>query len=137
MRNKILFYIICFIGIVSIFFPYYKSIIFACGFGPCYKDYQYINFLEMYYDNFQFFKPQFLNFIDVFILTLIIISILFYALLYFLKKYLAIIILTVICLIYFLFSLVNAFDILQYGFYILLFQQIILLFLVLKVRFFN
>ena len=55
----------CFVGIVSIFLPYYASLIIACGLGPCYKDYQYINFFKIFYDNVQFFKPEFLSFIDI------------------------------------------------------------------------
>lgn len=132
MRNKIAFYIMCFVGIVSIFLPYYESLIIACGLGPCYKDYQYINFFKMYCNSIQFSKHEFLNFIDILIQTLIAVSILFSAVLYFFKRYLIIIILSVISVMYFLLSLVYAFDVLRYGFYILLFQQIALFLLLIK-----
>jgi hypothetical protein len=86
----------------------------------------------MFYDNVQFFKPEFLRFIDILIQTLIAISILFSAILYFFKRYLVIIILSIISVVYFLLSLAYAFDVLQYGFYILLFQQISLFLLLFK-----
>lgn len=126
-------FIVCVsLELYQFFLPYYESLIIACGLGPCYKDYQYINFFKMFYDSVQFFKPEFLSFIDIVIQTLIAISILFSAVLYFFKRYLIIIILSIISVIYFLLSLAYAFDVLQYGFYILLFQQISLFLLLFK-----
>ncbi len=134
MKKKLFILIVYLLGIVSVFLPYYKSMFIACGFGTSHQGFDYSNFLQMYLDNIVFFKPKLLNFIDFIWQTLVLISIVFSVIFFFYKKYIVVIFLNIISLIYFVLGLFSAFDILAFGFYILFFQQILFIMIFVKLR---
>ncbi|MES2544501.1 MAG: hypothetical protein V4548_06430 [Bacteroidota bacterium] len=134
MKKNIIFYFISLIGVASVFLPYYESIYFACGFGINHQGFEYVTFFQMYIESIEFFRPKLLTFIEVIWQTLVLISIVFSVIFFFYKKYIVLIYLNIISIIYFALNLFSAFDMLIYGFYILFFQQILLIIIVIKTK---
>lgn len=109
------------------FIPFYENFAIGCGFDSSTTTYKSRYLYQDYYENFKSFKPEIINFVGALWQSLLLISILFSPLFYICKKYLLLIILNVISVLYFVICLVNANEMLVYGFYILFFQQLFLL----------
>lgn len=126
MEKKI-FYFLYMIGILSLFIPFYENFAIGCGIDTSTTTYESRYLLQDYFENIKSFKPEFLNFVGALWLSLILISILFSPLFYIYKKLLLLIILNVVSVLYFVICIVNAHEMVVYGFYILFFQQLFLL----------
>lgn len=126
MEKKI-FYFLYIIGILSLFIPFYENFAIGCGIDTSATTYESRYLYQDYYENFKSFKPEIINFVGALWLSLVLISILFSPLFYIFKKLLLLIILNVVSVLYFVMCIVNAHEMLVYGFYILFFQQLFLL----------
>jgi hypothetical protein len=133
MKNKKIFYFGYLVGIISLFMPYYESFFIACGLGSSVTGYEYVDFFHLYINNIKFLKIEFLDFIDIMWQSLFLISIVFSPLFYIYKKHLMLILLCFISILYFVLSFVNAYDMLVWGFYILFFQQLFMLSLLIQI----
>jgi hypothetical protein len=137
MNKKIVFYILFLIGIVSIFLPFDTDSTINCGFEIGYysdKD-QEISFLAIF-KNVSFHNFNFTNIIKMLSATLLIVPFIFSAVFFFYKKYTILIILNLSPFVFFLIlGLSRRFDQLQIGYYILLFQQFALFYLLIKILF--
>ena len=132
MKDKILFYSLFVIGFVSIFLPFDRITIIGCGVGVSSVDYYSKSLIEVYIENLTIKKIDFVNVLSILFSTLIMLFITIPAILFFYKKHLALIIANVLSLSFFLFlGFSRNFDNdLQFGYYILILQQIILLLLI-------
>ena len=137
MKNKIIFYILFLIGIVSIFLPFDIDNTINCGFEIGYysDNKQTISFLAIF-ENVSFHNFNFINIIKILLATLLIVPFIFSVIFFVYKKYIVLIILNLFPLVFFiLLGLSRRFDQLQIGYYLLLFQQIALFYLLIKILF--
>ncbi|SHM86417.1 hypothetical protein [Flavobacterium xinjiangense] len=137
MNKKTVFYVLFLIGIVSIFLPFDIDNTINCGFEMGYysdKD-KTISFLAIF-KNVSFHNFNFLNIIKMLLAILLIVPFIFSAIFFFYKKYIILIMLNLVPFVFFLIlGLSRRFDQLQIGFYLLLFQQIALFYLLIKILF--
>jgi hypothetical protein len=135
MKNKKLFYILFLIGFISIYLPFDIDTTIHCGFeiGDSSNDKQTMSFLAIFKNvSFHNFK----DIIEMLLAILLLVPFIFSAILFFYKKYVILIVLNLFPSVFFLtLGFLRRFDGLQVGYYLLLFQQIALFFLLFKTLF--
>ncbi len=139
MNNKILFYCLFIIGFVSLFLPFDIDHLIHCDFistnkYPEQKTTSFIAILK----NVSFRYFHFKNIIEVILSILILSPFTFSALFFHYKKYTFLLIFNIIPLIFLVtLGISRKLDDLQIGYYLLTFQQTILFFLLIRIKFTN
>ncbi|KUJ61145.1 hypothetical protein AR687_14530 [Flavobacteriaceae bacterium CRH] len=124
MKTKIIFYSLFLIGFISIFLPFDKNIVNQ-------KTLPLIAFFE----NISLYNLDFSKILQLIVTVLIPGPFIFSSILFFFKRYKTLIIFNRITLTIFItFGLIRKFDNLCIGYYLLLFQQIALFILLIKVK---
>lgn len=127
MHKKIISFIFSLLGIVSLFLPYNKVVTIGCGENFSSTDYYYNNFIEIIP---YLFRRSFIfnNLIETLLALLVCFSLTFSSILFLLNKIIISIFLIILTLLLMSFAFYNLYDILSFGYYVIFFQQIALLF---------
>ncbi len=131
MNKKTIALIFSFLGIVSLFLPYNQDIVIACGKDFNSKEYYHNNFINFITESFN----RTLNLSDIieaFLILIIYFSLIFSSILFLFNKIRTSIFLIVITLILMAISFVSSRNDLLFGYYLMAFHQILLLFYIVK-----
>ncbi|PIF31962.1 hypothetical protein CLU81_2473 [Flavobacterium sp. 9] len=127
MHKKIISFTFSLLGIVSLFLPYNKVVITACGENFSSRDYYYDSFITIFSDFFSTL-PRLNNLIETLLLLLVCFSLSFSSILFLLNKITTSIILVILTLVIMSISFYNLHNDLGFGYYVIIFQQVALLF---------
>jgi len=127
MHKKIIPFIFSLLGIVSLFLPYSKVVITACGENFSSTDYYYDSFIKIILDLFSIL-PSFNNLIETLLSLLVCFSVTFSSILFLLNKITISILLVILTMLLMSIAFYNLYDDLSFGYYVIFFQQIALLF---------
>lgn len=127
MHKKIISFIFSLLGIFSLFLPYSKVVTIACGKNYRSTDYYYDSFIKIIPDLFSTL-PSFNNLIEALLTLLVCFSLTFSSILFLLNKITISIFLVILTLLLMSISFYNSYDDLGFGYYVIFFQQIALLF---------
>ncbi|GEM_PF-5558131 len=134
MLKKTVCFVFSFIGIISLFLPYNQDIVISCGENYSSKDYYYNSFIK--------FVPEFFNsslsfnsLIEALLLLIIYFSLVFSPILFLFDKIKTSIVFIVLTLILMSMSFFSSNDDLAFGYYVMVFHQILLLFYILKSKY--
>lgn len=127
MHKKIISFTFSLLGIVSLFLPYSKVVITACGENFSSTDYYYDSFIRIISDFFNTL-PRLNNLIETLLILLVCFSLTFSSILFLWNKITTSILLVIVTLILMSIAFYNLHDDLGFGYYVIIFQQIALLF---------
>ena len=127
MHKKTISLFFSLLGIISLFLPYNKVVVIACGKNFSSIDYYYDSFIKSIYNFFISTHCSFNNLIETFLSFLICFSLAFCSILFLFNKISIAIFLIILTLILMSISFYNLQDDLGFGYYVIVFQQIILL----------
>lgn len=128
MYKKTSLFIFSLVGLISLFLPFNKSIVIGCGMdGGGSVDYYYDPFIKYLFDFFTFPSITYLDIFEFLAFILVIFSLVFSPVLLFFNRKNISLLLIVLTLGLMFISFYNSYDMLGYGYYIILLQQSVLL----------
>jgi len=127
MHKKTISLFFSLLGIISLFLPYNKVVVIGCGKNFSSIDYYYDSFIKSIFNFFISTHRSFNNLIEIFLSLLICFSLAFCSILFLFNKISIAIFLIILTLILMSISFYNLQDDLGFGYYVIVFQQIILL----------
>lgn len=139
MKNKILFYCLFIIGFISLFLPFDIDVLIQCDFisTSSYPEQTTTSFIAIL-KNVSFRYFHFKNILEIILSILILPPFIFSAIFFHYKKYTFLLIFNIIPLIFLVtIGIMRKLDGLQIGYYLLTFQQAILFFLLIKIKYTN
>ncbi|RKR10350.1 hypothetical protein C8C83_2024 [Flavobacterium sp. 90] len=133
MHKKIISFTFSLLGFVSLFLPYNKVVITACGENFRSRDYYYDSLIRFIPDFFSTL-PRLNNLIETLLILLVCFSLIFSSILFLLNKITTSILLVIVTLLIMSISFYNLHDDLGFGYYVIIFQQIALLFYIIYAK---
>lgn len=132
MHKKIIPFIFSSLGVVSLFLPYSKTAIVGCGKNYTSTSYYYDRFIKIILDSCRL--TAFSNVIELLFALLVCFSLVFSSILFSFNRTTAPILLITLTLLLMVISFFNLQNDLGFGYYVIVFQQIILLFYIVSFK---